>query len=40
MGGDKVGPTGQGIWHMASSCQVHSRGDNYFGKIPHVLIIY
>jgi hypothetical protein len=33
------GPTGQWTLHTASSCQVHSRGDTYFGAIPIFLII-
>jgi hypothetical protein len=34
-----TGPTYQWTLHMASSCQVHSRGDTYFGRIPHFLVI-
>jgi hypothetical protein len=33
------GPTGQQPLHIASLCQVHPRGDNYFGGIPNFLII-
>jgi hypothetical protein len=33
------GPTGQWPLHTASSCQVHSRGDTYFGGIPIFLVI-
>jgi hypothetical protein len=33
------GPTGQWSLHTASSCQVHSHGDTYFGAIPISLII-
>jgi hypothetical protein len=32
-------PTGQWTLHTASSCQVHSRGDTYFGGIPIFLVI-
>jgi hypothetical protein len=32
-------PTRQWLLHTASSCQVHSRGDTYFGRIPHFLVI-
>jgi hypothetical protein len=32
-------PTGQWPLHTASSCQVHSRGDTYFGGIPIFLVI-
>jgi hypothetical protein len=34
-----LGPTGQRPLHTASSCQVHPRGDTYFGGIPNFLII-
>jgi hypothetical protein len=34
------GPTGQWLLHTASSCQVHSRGGNYFGGIPIFLVIF
>jgi hypothetical protein len=33
------GPTDQCPLHTASSCQVHSRGDIYFGGIPIFLVI-
>jgi hypothetical protein len=33
------GPTGQRPLHTASSCQVHPRGDTYFGGIPNFLVI-
>jgi hypothetical protein len=33
------GPTGQWPLHNASSCQVHSCGDTYFGGIPIFLVI-
>ena len=32
-------PTGQWPLHTASSCQVHCRGDTYFGGIPNFLVI-
>jgi hypothetical protein len=32
-------PTHQRPLHTASSCQVCSRGDTYFGRIPHFLVI-
>jgi hypothetical protein len=32
-------PTGQWPLHTASSCQVHSRSDTYFGGIPISLVI-
>jgi hypothetical protein len=32
-------PTGKWPLHTASSCQVHSRGDTYFGGIPNFLVI-
>jgi hypothetical protein len=31
-------PTGQRPLHTASSCQVHPRGDTYFGGIPNFLL--
>jgi hypothetical protein len=34
-----TGPTHQWPLHMASSCQVYSQGDTYFGRIPNFLII-
>jgi hypothetical protein len=34
-----TGPTHLWPLHMASSCQVHSWGDTYFGRIPHFLVI-
>jgi hypothetical protein len=34
------GPIGQLPLHIASSCQVHSRGDTYFGGIPIFLVIF
>jgi hypothetical protein len=34
-----TGPTRQWPLHTASLCQVHSRGDTYFGRIPHLLVI-
>jgi hypothetical protein len=34
-----IGPTCQWPLHMASSYQVHFRGDTYFGRIPHFLVI-
>jgi hypothetical protein len=33
------GPTGQWPLHTASSCQVHSQGDTYFGGILNFLVI-
>jgi hypothetical protein len=33
------GPTGQWPLHSASSCQVHSWGDSYFGGIQIFLVI-
>jgi hypothetical protein len=33
------GPTGQQPLHSASSCQVDSQGDTYFGGIPNFLVI-
>jgi hypothetical protein len=33
------GPTGQRRLHTASSCQVHFRGDTYFGRILYFLVI-
>jgi hypothetical protein len=33
------GSTGQRPLHTASSCQVHSWGDTYFGEIPNFLVI-
>ncbi len=33
------GPTVQWPLHTASSCQVHPRGDTYFGGIPNFLLI-
>jgi hypothetical protein len=33
------GPSGQQPLHTASSCQVHSRGDTYFGGILNLLVI-
>jgi hypothetical protein len=33
------GPTGQWPLHTASSCQVHSYGETYFGGIPIFLVI-
>jgi hypothetical protein len=33
------GSTGQWPLHTASSCQVHSCGDTYFGGIPIFLVI-
>jgi hypothetical protein len=33
------GPTGQWPLHIASLCQVHSRGDTYFGGILFFLVI-
>jgi hypothetical protein len=33
------GPTGWWPLHTTSSCQVHSRGDTYFGGIPILLEI-
>jgi hypothetical protein len=33
------GPTGQWTLYTATSCQVHSRGDTYFGGILIFLII-
>jgi hypothetical protein len=33
------GPTGQQPLHTASSCQVHSQGDTYFGGILNLLVI-
>jgi hypothetical protein len=33
------GPTSQRPLHTASSCQVHSQGDTYFGGIPNFLVI-
>jgi hypothetical protein len=32
-------PTGQRPLHTTSSCQVHPRGDTYFGGIPNFLVI-
>jgi hypothetical protein len=32
-------PSCQWTLHMASSCQVHSWGDTYFGRIPYFLVI-
>jgi hypothetical protein len=32
-------PTGQPPLHTASSCQVHPRGDTYFGGISNFLVI-
>jgi hypothetical protein len=32
-------PTSQRPLHTASSCQVHPRGDTYFGRIPNLLVI-
>jgi hypothetical protein len=32
-------PTGQWPLQTASSCQVHSQGDTYFGGIPNFLVI-
>jgi hypothetical protein len=32
------GPTGQRHLHIASSCQVHSQSDTYFGEIPNFLV--
>jgi hypothetical protein len=32
-------PTGQQPLHSASSCQVDSQGDTYFGGIPNFLVI-
>jgi hypothetical protein len=34
-------PTPAGQWPLqtASSCQVHARGDTYFGEIPNFLVI-
>jgi hypothetical protein len=34
------GPTGQRPLHTASSCQVYSWGDTYFGGIPYFLVFY
>jgi hypothetical protein len=34
-----TGPTYQWPLHTATSCQVFSRGDTYFGKIPNFLVI-
>jgi hypothetical protein len=33
------GPTGQQTLHTTSLCQVHSRGDIYFGGIPNYFVI-
>jgi hypothetical protein len=33
------GPTGQRLLHTACSCQVHPRGDTYFGGIPNFPVI-
>jgi hypothetical protein len=33
------GPTGQWPLHTASTCQVHSRGDTYFGGISIFIVI-
>jgi hypothetical protein len=33
------GPTSQQPLYTASSCQVHPRGDNYFGEILNFLVI-
>jgi hypothetical protein len=32
-------PTGQWPLHTASSCQVHSYDDTYFGELPIFLVI-
>jgi hypothetical protein len=32
-------PTHQWPLHMTSSCQVYSRGDTYFGRIPNFHVI-
>jgi hypothetical protein len=34
-----TGPTRQWPLHTASSCQVHYRGDTYFGRIPYFIVI-
>jgi hypothetical protein len=34
-----LGPTGQWPLHTASSCQVHSQYDTYFGGIANFLVI-
>jgi hypothetical protein len=34
-----TGPTRQWPLHMASSCQVYSWGDTYFGRIPNFHVI-
>jgi hypothetical protein len=39
VGRPPTGPIHQRPLHAASSCQVHSGGDIYFGRIPHFLII-
>jgi hypothetical protein len=33
------GSTGQRPLYISSSCQVHPRGDTYFGGIPNFLVI-
>jgi hypothetical protein len=33
------GQTGQRPLHIASSCQLHPRGDTYFSGIPNFLLI-
>jgi hypothetical protein len=38
-GGPPTRPTYLWPLYMASSCQVHSRGDTCFGRIPNFLII-
>jgi hypothetical protein len=40
-GADRPPSGTTGLWplHTASSCQVHSRGDTYFGGIPIFLVI-
>jgi hypothetical protein len=38
VGWPPIRPTHQWPLHTASSCQVYSRGDTYFGRIPNFLI--
>jgi hypothetical protein len=35
----RPGPTGQWPLHTSSSCQLHSKGDTYFGGILIFLVI-
>jgi hypothetical protein len=39
VGRPPTGPTRQWPFHKACSCEVYSRGNTYFGRIPNFLVI-